>query len=317
MDSYSSEELSEKVTVWVTQDYISVAFYCFYGYYYLITLPEETRTIWPQKWRTGKALFVILRYMPIAAIAATMLTDMRVYLVITPEICRCLALSIEVAYRLHSYASEVTLLLCLYALLGARQRYLLLLIGLYLGSSIGILVPQIKYIRESTQAVPNDQFSQELGYACSWKPLSQGIIAEIKAVLYFSLAKACCLSGFVILVIYVRYRSQTGTLFTVLRRDGGIHLLSLIAARLIAKITDFLNPTSPLLETCLARFQDAVIPILACRLLLNIHCMEDPGVQSIVSSILFQPAGEIGDPGMTSEMATNPSERAIYTSVGG
>ncbi|KAF6743927.1 hypothetical protein DFP72DRAFT_1097724 [Ephemerocybe angulata] len=91
-------------------------------------------------------------------------------------------------------------------------------------------------------------------------------------------------------VFLVRYRKTTGTLLHVLRRDSGLQIISIIAFRVFAALVNASQPSLgfyniPGVIEGSARY--TVLPILACRLLLNMRKTEDPGVQKSVSSLLF------------------------------
>ncbi|KAF5331226.1 hypothetical protein D9611_013150 [Ephemerocybe angulata] len=61
-------------------------------------------------------------------------------------------------------------------------------------------------------------------------------------------------------------------------------LASALTSR-FAELLGFYNIPSAILSSA----QETVVPILACRLLLNMRKTEDPGVQKSVSSLLFGP----------------------------
>ncbi|KAF6743896.1 hypothetical protein DFP72DRAFT_1177452 [Ephemerocybe angulata] len=91
-------------------------------------------------------------------------------------------------------------------------------------------------------------------------------------------------------VLLVRYRRTTGTLLHVLRRDSALQIISIITSRLLAASVYASQPSLgffniPGVIEGSARY--TVLPILACRLLLNMRKTEDPGVQKSVSSLLF------------------------------
>ncbi|KAF6745186.1 hypothetical protein DFP72DRAFT_1091777 [Ephemerocybe angulata] len=85
-------ELTDEVSLWFTQDidnerkYIAFGFYTLYLYHYLTTLGEEVSIIWPQKWRTGAILFILLRYLPICYIILAILMELRIHMDLTPKV---------------------------------------------------------------------------------------------------------------------------------------------------------------------------------------------------------------------------------------
>ncbi|KAF6740867.1 hypothetical protein DFP72DRAFT_1132606 [Ephemerocybe angulata] len=95
-------ELTDEVSLWFTQDYIALGLWTFYLYHYLTTLAEEVSTIWPQQWRTGKILFLLLRYTPICYITLGTLSSipLRPWATLaqcspqaTPQVCQGLSIA--------------------------------------------------------------------------------------------------------------------------------------------------------------------------------------------------------------------------------
>ncbi|KAF6743900.1 hypothetical protein DFP72DRAFT_1079317 [Ephemerocybe angulata] len=87
-------ELTDEISLWFTQDYIALGFWSFYLYHYLTTLAEEVSTIWPQKWRTGKILFLLLRYIPICCMTLAIFMELRIHMDLTPKVCH----GVNIAY---------------------------------------------------------------------------------------------------------------------------------------------------------------------------------------------------------------------------
>ncbi|KAF6753856.1 hypothetical protein DFP72DRAFT_848787 [Ephemerocybe angulata] len=153
-------------------------------------------------------------------------------------------------------------------------------------------------------ALPLSQVERELGYSCTWAGVSSpDIVLANKKAGYVALAKAISLY-----IFSVRYRKQTGTLFETVRRDSGIYILSFVALRLGTALAVTLrtendlnlpgyafsmyvpdsNRMVPGHSSPPSMFQTA-IPVLACRLLVEIRKTEDPAVRTAISSILFDP----------------------------
>ncbi|KAF6753897.1 hypothetical protein DFP72DRAFT_1046393 [Ephemerocybe angulata] len=290
-------ELTALVSEWTVEDYIALPFYSFYCYYYLTTLDEEVSAIWPQRWNSGKILFLAARYGPLIAIVQSILLEFRIHILFTPEACQRLNIASYVVYRFNILASELALLLCLHALLGAKTRYLVLMLVAFTGATVGVYVPQLKYYEEASRiwgaALPASQLDQDLGYACTWED-AISTEAEERMIIggYISFSGAICISVLALGIFYLRYRSQKGSLVKVIRRDGGVYVFSLTAIRLGYTIIDIFKPRLSIYyiaDSVLQRLQYVGVPLLACRLLLNMRRTEDPGVRSIVSTILFGP----------------------------
>ncbi|KAF6743902.1 hypothetical protein DFP72DRAFT_931052 [Ephemerocybe angulata] len=285
-------DLTEEISIWYMQDYIQLGFWTLYLYHYPTTLVEEVSTIWPQKWRTGKILFFLLRYTPILYLVLRILTDLRTHIDLTPKVCQGMAVACAfVIGRVTIYGAEVVILLCLHALLGARRRYLALMILIYTGSTIAAIILSSRWDSEGSRTIPRSKLDQELGYGCTWAGAPSSDAIKLGTIAgYINLGKVTSVAILMLSVFLVRYRSTTGTLLHVLRRDSGVHIFSLTALRLTSAVIGnlqeslgFYNIPTAILNSG----QYAVIPILACRLLLNMRKSEDPGVQKTVSSLLF------------------------------
>ncbi|KAF6744085.1 hypothetical protein DFP72DRAFT_1095714 [Ephemerocybe angulata] len=212
-------ELTEGVSGWFTQDYTMLGFNTFFLYHYLTTLAEEDSTIWPQKWRTGKILFLLLRYTPICYIILEIFLELRIHMDLTPQVCQGVYISNVLGIgRVILLGAEVVILLCLHALLGARRRYLALLIFIYAVESSLVMKKALRLFTAVTGS-----FGELLGF--------------------YSIPDTLAIDA-----------------------------------------------------------QHTVMPILACRLLLNMRKTEDPSVQKTVSSLLF------GAPGPGDDSEDNDDE---------
>ncbi|KAF6746569.1 hypothetical protein DFP72DRAFT_1175569 [Ephemerocybe angulata] len=288
-------DLARAVSATTTKKYITLGLYTFCVYYYLTTLAEEKSTIWPLKWRTGKIIFLVNRYGPIISIGPVIIFGFKSYAVLDPKACTALYISayITAFYRIVTVTSEVAVLLCLHALLGAKRRYLAMMIALYTGLTLGANLPLIPLFKEASATLPLDQLSAELGYACTWKgSTSIAAVKGLEAAGYVSLAKAICISVLAVTIFVVRYRTQSNTLIHVIRRDSGAHIFSLTTLRLGSAIIGafqlrlgFESIPNSMVDGMLR----TVVPILSCRLLLNMRKIDDAGVRTIVSTLLFNP----------------------------
>ncbi|KAF6745181.1 hypothetical protein DFP72DRAFT_1091752 [Ephemerocybe angulata] len=221
-------ELTDDISIWFTQDL----------YHHLTTLAEEVSTILPQKWRTGKILFLLLRYLPICYIILAIFLECRIHMDLTPKVCRELYIANALAIgRVILFGAEVVILLCLHALLGARRRYLALCILIYMGLTITVIILAGRVDSEASRALLRSELDQELGYGCTWSgDRSSDAIKMVVIAGYMSLAKATSMAILMLSVFLVRYRNTTGTLLHVLRRDSGVQIVSLVALRLFAAV---------------------------------------------------------------------------------
>ncbi|KAF6747392.1 hypothetical protein DFP72DRAFT_1149210 [Ephemerocybe angulata] len=273
-----------------------------YVYYYTTTLSEEVNIMWPQNWRTGKILYLFIRYVPLFFMATVL--DLHEFVAGLPD--NILASEAQPPTK-SAMSPVVALLICLFALLNARRSYVGLLVAIYTALTLGDSIPSLRYGEYLSRALPLSQVERELGYSCTWAGVSSSdIVLANKKAGYVALAKAISLY-----IFSVRYRKQTGTLFETVRRDSGIYILSFVglsalrlgtALAVTLRIENDLNlpgyafsmyvPDSnrmvPGHSSPPSMFQTA-IPVLACRLLVEIRKTEDPAVRTAISSILFDP----------------------------
>ncbi|KAF6753797.1 hypothetical protein DFP72DRAFT_394037 [Ephemerocybe angulata] len=172
-------------------EYADLSIHTVYVYYYLTTLSEEVNVMWPQKWRIGKVLFLFIRYAPLFFMV-TILLNMRVYADLSPKTCTNLWLAFRTTLDFTSIiASEVALLICLFALLNARRPYVLLLVAIYTGMTLGASIPSLRYDERVAQTLPLTDLEHDLGYACTWAGVSDpDLRLANKKAGYVSLAKA-------------------------------------------------------------------------------------------------------------------------------
>ncbi|KAF6753869.1 hypothetical protein DFP72DRAFT_848798 [Ephemerocybe angulata] len=78
-------------------------------------------------------------------------------------------------------------------------------------------------------AVPLSQLDRELGYNCTWSEgeISTAVKTGRDAAAYVAFAKGTCIAALAVVVLYVRYRNQSGSLIQVIRRDGGLYIFLL------------------------------------------------------------------------------------------
>ncbi|KAF6753904.1 hypothetical protein DFP72DRAFT_900840 [Ephemerocybe angulata] len=325
--SLSPEEVAEltaAISMSATLEYIHLGLYTFFCYHYLTTIAEEVAIMWPQKWKTGKSLFLLPRYGPIVLATISILTSFRNYLVIAPKVCRGLAISYESTFVAYSLAAEVILLLCLHALMGAKVKYLALIMLVFWGLSLGAIFAQLDFLAENSRAAPLAEFDQGLGYPCTWAGvISPSAFRGARVTAYISLSKSICMFVLSLVVFFWRYRSKGGSLITTLRRDSGLYIFSLTAIRLANTLAILFNlrlgqsVTTLLASTIISGIQKMIVPVLACQLLLNIRKASDPGVQTVVSTILFDPpVTNMGTRDEYEDSSSQPMEMAHFSGLG-
>ncbi|KAJ3512896.1 hypothetical protein NMY22_g15202 [Coprinellus aureogranulatus] len=253
-------------------------------------------TIYPQKWRLGKLLFVILRYFPFMIIAIDLASAE------LSESCGYICSGMQgvvpsrddlvVVLRIDDYAGDVTLLLCLWALLGASKRRFLALFAL-LFTAMPIALSIVFTSLKMTEPVPQTALDEAIGFPCSWAAGARGTL-HYAILQYVNSAKTAILALVATIVLFVRHRRHTGSLLRVIRRDGGIHYITLTVVRLMLAITNTPTVTwavtRPEIAAVTYGFGRLVVPVLGQRLLLNIRRVDYMGSVPMASTLLFAPS---------------------------
>ncbi|TEB36986.1 hypothetical protein FA13DRAFT_1092136 [Coprinellus micaceus] len=171
------EAVGRAVAAWRMQEYIALPLYTLYIYFCLTSIAEEVSDIMRREGRTGKVLFVILRYGTIGYIALRLTTDYRTYFIISPMTCKALGAVTIVLLRLTALASDVTVGLCVSMLFELRRAYLLGLMFLCSAfPTIYFVVSFLAYIQ--VPADPSTALDIELGYPC-YIPSNEALQAHL------------------------------------------------------------------------------------------------------------------------------------------
>ncbi|TEB28638.1 hypothetical protein FA13DRAFT_775290 [Coprinellus micaceus] len=219
---------------------IYIAFYCLYVYYFLTTLAEDVSIILPQKWNRGKIIYVLVRFGTLAFITLQLLRDYRSYFLFSPGACKALYFMTATSLYTVVLTCNLSLGLCLGALLRAKTLYLAAIVILSCGIPfVSAVIGLVSVIQYPAEPVPFP--FDELGYSCyipsPAQTASQTILSvgrDIRAYVNLVTTALLMLVGAVTLI--VRYKGSGGHLIQVIRRDGGVHYLSLLAIRMAAAI---------------------------------------------------------------------------------
>ncbi|TEB21510.1 hypothetical protein FA13DRAFT_98796 [Coprinellus micaceus] len=325
------QALTDTVAMWRMQEYILIPWYCFYVYYFLTTMAEEVSVIRPQRWNRGKALYMTIRYAMLVYIVIQLTREYRNYIAIPPKSCKALLIGYDLAIGLVALTCSFSLALCLSALVQLKAIYLVAIIV------IDCAKPAMSWIINVTAdfqypAKPTSPLLDELGYPCyyiSQKEWSENTIGhagqDVRA--YLSLAATTIMFLLGIAAFFVRYKGQGSPLIQVLRRDGGLYYMSMLAYRMLMAI--FLTPQvvsisgrdANMAYILLLGAGLALNPILAQRLLINMRKVDYIGSQPVASKLLFAPPPPGSDddleddPGFF-EMAPGPSGAHHQGAVG-
>ncbi|KAJ3541116.1 hypothetical protein NMY22_g4023 [Coprinellus aureogranulatus] len=314
------QELKDAVSTWRMQEYILLSFYTLYVYYCLTTLKEAIATVHSQRWGLGRILFIILRYVTALQISINMATIYRTYFHISPKICKGLAIVSDTSYGIVNLTADVTLGLCLSALLGAKPLYLAII--LFLCATYPIVTWIFNLI--GNIQIPAQEvgiLDTELGYPC-YAASSEDFFGTVAGLgrdarTYINFARTAILMMLAIAVFALRYREKSGQLLQVLRRDGGLYYLIVTGMNCSTAFSDapFYSNQSPLPPLQQTRFasafvytpaiissenlesnpayivltgvQEVIVPILAQRLLINMRSVDYMGSRPLASTLMF------------------------------
>ncbi|TEB36983.1 hypothetical protein FA13DRAFT_1091924 [Coprinellus micaceus] len=241
-------DLETAIASWRTQEYIALPFFTLYLHYCISTMEEEVARVHPQKRWTGKIIFYIVRYGTILYIILDLHTSYRTYLQISPVGCKILFITNSSIKKLIAVTADVTMGLCVSALLGARQMYFIFIILLCAALPLVTFGLQLRgYILISAE--PTSTIDNELGYPCylpdpeaqkaTWPGGSLGVFT------YLSFARAALLTLLAAVTAFTRYKANGGQLLNVIGRDGGIYYLSTAGVLLSAAIINTPGVTQP------------------------------------------------------------------------
>ncbi|KAJ3522567.1 hypothetical protein NMY22_g11840 [Coprinellus aureogranulatus] len=268
----------------------------------------------------GKIIYLLARYIPLVPFTVGVIQSARTSaffslkacialdntLTSTPSVQRITTsvldyLSSTVGQALIIASSDFTLSFCIYALLGAKKRFLLLVGPAYLGFCVPVFILLIlQLVIEGTGAVPPTDRVRlaELEAPCTW--VWPNSVKRLNAISYLYLSSVIVNTILGTAVIVARYRRQTNSLLNSIRRDGGTYFLAACLLRFIFTLFTAIGHSGSVADTPDNIFTvlggiflsiDLVVAlVLSTGMLLNMRKIDDPGTRAIVSSIIFASA---------------------------
>ncbi|KAF6751905.1 hypothetical protein DFP72DRAFT_467939 [Ephemerocybe angulata] len=242
---------------------LQISAYTAYISHYFETLADEVGLIWPERWMLGKVLFLLTRYSVFLRIIFELFGSFPSELPLSVETCAALSLVAYAMSTIVTYSAIGSILLCMYALLGARRKWLPLCLFPFFGSLIVNVVGVTLDFRSSTPfSDPNLPSTYKCNFSASdrrwWTMSAYNILARDIWMLL--------LGG---LTIYLRYRSQKNSLLTVIKRDGAVFYLGACSISIFAAIWYAPGVIVPDDYSATTLIGQVLRPILAIQLLLN------------------------------------------------
>ncbi|TEB21126.1 hypothetical protein FA13DRAFT_1800241 [Coprinellus micaceus] len=256
-------------------------------YHYCLTIGEEVTYIWSHRWTTGRILFTMARYLPMLRIASSILLEVRMKTVFPTGACRALAFIFMLSHLFASIAADGTFVLCIYALLGSRRRWMLVLGTLYIGVSIPLLVLTVLYLLGRESKLPGSGVEAELGYACGFYSGKSDKYGGVMDYLTIGVTMIVATIGTVVVVI--RYRDHKSKLLDVFRKDGTVFYVLALSLRLTAALVDTPGIANFDRYNIAWSLHALIIPILATKLMTHLRKTNEHALSStVISSLIFE-----------------------------
>ncbi|RXW14592.1 hypothetical protein EST38_g11257 [Candolleomyces aberdarensis] len=125
----------------------------------------------------------------IASVPFDILRDRPLYITLSLKACKASIILFNLLPFISTTAANASLWLCLYALLGAKRKYLMALMVIFAGFAISCLALMLKELNAWTAVRPID-FLQGLGYTCTYRGTGAKGKVAIATMAYVRLAWA-------------------------------------------------------------------------------------------------------------------------------
>ncbi|KAF6756941.1 hypothetical protein DFP72DRAFT_1168674 [Ephemerocybe angulata] len=303
MDPDAIQELVGELGVWRGQEYGQVAGYTALLYYYATSFDEEVERIWPQPpWKIGKVLYLLSRYSNILRIVIEIVRSFPIHATISTSACNSLQgafWSLQVMAL--GFFPEAIFWLCIYALLGGKTKYLIVLAVTFLAFVIPTQVLQ-GMSTATVEAIELSPLESALGYTCSYAPSTQSPTLFLAAA-YLALTRTTLIMVVAIITLFVRYRKQKNRLIKVIRREGAVYYLSAFLIGFVMSLSRTPGLTEKIVDKydLLVTFKSFMIPAFADRLLLKMQKIDDLGTRALISTLVFEPRNNGGTGSTDSE----------------
>ncbi|RXW13802.1 hypothetical protein EST38_g12052 [Candolleomyces aberdarensis] len=265
----TAEEIREYV-IWFTskvtiQGYVKLASYITYLSYYFEIMDDEVSVIWPEPWRLGKILFLMTRYSVFARIILELFGAFPSELPISLKSCEVVNIVGNAFGIVQTFSAVASILLCLYALLGAKKKWLFAIFAPYF-CSFTVHIVGITLHFTSGSAVRSPYLPET--FKCTF---TSGDPKGFTMSAYNILVRDGLTALFGVLTFYKRYRDQNNSLIRVMRRDGAVLYIAACLMGMLVAI--FYTPGFPVQDEyfVLGSLRSTAYPILANQLILNMH----------------------------------------------
>ncbi|KAJ3527329.1 hypothetical protein NMY22_g9828 [Coprinellus aureogranulatus] len=330
MDAETAQGIVDRIPVfemWKVVSYVYMSTFMTLVYFYVTTIDEEVRCIWPQpRWKLGKVLFLTTRYSALVIMAGNIAFNIPHYGKIGIPGCTAFLIITQATVTVYGISILATLWLFLYALLECKPKYFPIVISTLLAYTVSKEVLDGMYIysqkceilsdgiieqfrlKHSLSAVPLEPLDVVLGYPCAFTLPARRYVHLTVGGSCLSLAYVLVTTMVGLVTLFMRYRKQRNGLLAVIRREGGFYLISSLILKVLVAAAQ--TPHSKLQDSYQVLYGLWLLGnIFALRMLLLLRKIEDPGTRAVVSSIAFQTTPE--------EKDDESSELELHAATGG
>ncbi|TEB23669.1 hypothetical protein FA13DRAFT_1818331 [Coprinellus micaceus] len=266
---------------------------------YFETFQDEILYIWPDKLGAGTVLFLTSRYITVLRLPLEILPWFPTGARPSLKVCQACYNSAFAFTIVGTITTTFSLVLCAHALLGARKRYLGVILFVTSAFFIAAIGTSAKYMFSARWIVSDVPWLTP----CSFE--SEEYLIGINA--YLAVSREALLAVLMASTIYVRYMGQKGSLVNVMRRDVGFYFSVLVVLGVLHAI--FRSPGTPVRDkyNVITALRMVLYPIMANRVLLNIRKTRDWRIKTnVISTLLFAP---------TASNAESESDQSIESSI--
>ncbi|KAJ3542605.1 hypothetical protein NMY22_g3445 [Coprinellus aureogranulatus] len=228
----------------------------------------------------------------------------------TPGACRAIQTAESLLNHFTLASSDFAMLLCIYALMGARKRYAFLIGSLAIAFYVPVFILATLFTERNIKiAEPRSLLYEELGWPCEFRFSPSIAYPTGMVVLYLVVTVLTMILGLIVLL--VSYRRQQNSFIKSIRRDGGAFYVIGVSFTLrnlrdwepcaIAitaqvqtdggDIHDVRALHIPILNAKLKfappRLDSFMAPVLSAALILNLRRIDNPPSRAIVSALVF------------------------------
>lgn len=274
--------LAENLDLGLTINYLRDAAFSVFLFHYVTTVDEEVSKIWKERLNLGKLLFLTTRYSLLFRILIDSFINFPTEINVSAKACEGLYLIVSVLSWITTYSVVGSLLLCLHALLGAKRRYLFIIIPTIIVfptvamSFAAMFFKDLKYAQSTYTNL----------FVCSVTVAEPNGSAWSSYSTYLACVREIVTAVASAFTLFKRFRHEN-SLIRVMLRDGAIYYTTSCVMGLLQAI--FTAPNFPVQDKyqVLSVSRMVLNPILANRLLLNLRSNRDPGTQAAISTLLF------------------------------